>query len=146
MFTFEKGRIGVNFGGYHASAGLGGLLTGNTADGGLHAEAGTPHGQRAAAGLGGGTSADGRSSGGLYAGATAGQGVGAEAGLEGSVSEDDTVGSSYAGAGVPGHETYITKVSRKSSNAETPADQVRIVEKVYTHRRPHTHRLHLDAQ
>lgn len=43
----------MNFLGFRAAAGLGGLLTGNAADGGLHAEAGTPFGQAAAAGLGG---------------------------------------------------------------------------------------------
>lgn len=48
----ENGEVGVNFGGYHASAGLGGLLSGG-ALGGLHAEAGTPYGQEAAAGLAG---------------------------------------------------------------------------------------------
>lgn len=51
--TFQDGRIGVNFGGYHAEAGLGGLLTGNAAHGGLSASAGTPFGQTAQAGLGG---------------------------------------------------------------------------------------------
>ncbi|KAK9680549.1 hypothetical protein QE152_g39007 [Popillia japonica] len=50
--TFDGGNVGVNFGGYHASAGLGGLLGGG-AFGGLHAEAGTPYGQTAGAGLGG---------------------------------------------------------------------------------------------
>ncbi len=43
----------MNFGGYHAEAGLGGLLTGNAAHGGLSASAGTPYGQVAGAGLGG---------------------------------------------------------------------------------------------
>lgn len=43
----------MNFGGYHAEAGLGGLLTGNAAHGGLSASAGTPYGQQAGAGLGG---------------------------------------------------------------------------------------------
>lgn len=42
----------MSFGGFHASAGLGGILS-SGAVGGLHAEAGTPFGQRAAAGLGG---------------------------------------------------------------------------------------------
>lgn len=40
-------------GGYRASAGLGGILTGNAADGGLSASAGTPLGHHASAGLGG---------------------------------------------------------------------------------------------
>lgn len=44
----------MNFGGYTAEAGLGGLLTGNAAHGGLSASAGTPSGQKAVAGLGGG--------------------------------------------------------------------------------------------
>lgn len=53
FITFKDGKIGVNFGGYHAEAGLGGLLTGNAAHGGLSASAGTPFGQRAGAGVGG---------------------------------------------------------------------------------------------
>lgn len=51
--TFKNGNVGVEFGGYHAEAGLGGLLTGNAAHGGLSASAGTPGGQLARAGLGG---------------------------------------------------------------------------------------------
>lgn len=51
--TFKNGRVGVNFGGYEAEAGLGGILTGNAADGGLSASAKTPFGQQAGAGLGG---------------------------------------------------------------------------------------------
>lgn len=43
--------MGVNFAGYHASAGLGGILNGDGTGGGLHAEAGTPFGQTAGAGL-----------------------------------------------------------------------------------------------
>lgn len=58
LLTFRDGKFGVNFGGYHAEAGLGGLLTGNAAHGGLSASAGTPFGQRAGAGLGG--SVDGK--------------------------------------------------------------------------------------
>lgn len=53
MISFKNGQIGVNLGGYRASAGLGGILTGNAADGGLSASAGTPLGHHAAAGLGG---------------------------------------------------------------------------------------------
>ena len=66
MFSFENGNVGVNFLGYHASAGLGGLLTGNAAQGGLHAQAGTPHGQIAGAGLGGGVDGSGNASGFSY--------------------------------------------------------------------------------
>lgn len=43
----------MNFGGYHAEAGLGGILTGSKTGGGLHAGAGTPDGAHASAGLGG---------------------------------------------------------------------------------------------
>lgn len=53
LITLRDGQVGVNFAGYHAAAGLGGLLTGNSAHGGLSASAGTPWGSRAAAGLGG---------------------------------------------------------------------------------------------
>jgi len=53
LITLRDGKVGVNFAGYHADAGLGGLLTGNSAHGGLSASAGTPWGSRAAAGLGG---------------------------------------------------------------------------------------------
>lgn len=61
FLTFENGKFGVNFGGYHAEAGLGGLLTGNAAHGGLSASAGTPYGQQAGAGLGGGVDGHGNS-------------------------------------------------------------------------------------
>lgn len=44
LISFKDGKVGVNFGGYHAEAGLGGLLTGNAAHGGLSASAGTPFG------------------------------------------------------------------------------------------------------
>lgn len=44
LITFKDGKIGVNFLGYHAEAGLGGLLTGDAAHGGLSASAGTPFG------------------------------------------------------------------------------------------------------
>lgn len=52
IYLDDAGNVGVNFGGYQASAGLGGLLNGGAA-GGLHAEAQTPYGQVAKAGLGG---------------------------------------------------------------------------------------------
>ena len=50
---FTNGGVRVNFGGYHAEAGLGGLLNGLKTGGGLHASAGTPDGAHASAGLGG---------------------------------------------------------------------------------------------
>lgn len=49
----------MNFLGFKASAGLGGLLTGNWADGGLHAEVETPFGQRAGAGINGSSTGPG---------------------------------------------------------------------------------------
>lgn len=44
FITLKDGKIGVNFAGYHAEAGLGGLVTGDAAHGGLSASAGTPFG------------------------------------------------------------------------------------------------------
>ncbi|XP_050325209.1 uncharacterized protein LOC126756294 [Bactrocera neohumeralis] len=91
LLTFRDGKFGVNFGGYHAEAGLGGLLTGDAAHGGLSASAGTPFGQRAGAGLGG--SVDGNAAGVLYAGAEANPQLGAGAILGG-----DTSRGGYAGS------------------------------------------------
>ncbi|XP_061714296.1 uncharacterized protein LOC133522848 [Cydia pomonella] len=96
FITFKEGKVGVNFGGYHAAAGLGGVL-GNGGAGGLFAEAGTPHGQAAAAGLGGGAGGGG-SGGGLYAGATAGGNVKAAAGLAGGADVEKSGGIGFAGA------------------------------------------------
>lgn len=53
FLQFTNGGIRVNFAGYHAEAGLGGLLRGSGTGGGLHASAGTPWGAHAGAGLGG---------------------------------------------------------------------------------------------
>lgn len=64
LISFQDGKIGVNFLGFHAAAGLGGLLNG----GGLHAEAGTPFGQKAAAGLGGAIGQDGSAAGNIKEG------------------------------------------------------------------------------
>ncbi|XP_049299227.1 PE-PGRS family protein PE_PGRS11 isoform X2 [Anopheles funestus] len=106
FLTFRDGKFGVNFGGYHAEAGLGGLLTGNSAHGGLSASAGTPHGQQAGAGIGGLLGGNERTAGGAYAGATAGQGVGASAAIGGGL---DGAG----GAGGVGAESHAGGVSRK---------------------------------
>lgn len=65
FLTLKDGKFGVNFGGYHAEAGLGGLLTGNAAHGGLSASAGTPYGQTAGAGLGGTLDGNGNGLGGF---------------------------------------------------------------------------------
>ncbi|XP_013193518.1 uncharacterized protein LOC106137260 [Amyelois transitella] len=99
FITFNDGKLGVNFGGYHAAVGLGGLLGGNGgAGGGLFAEAGTPYGQGARAGLGGTVDGNGGTAGGLYAGATAGNNVKASAGLAGGVNSDKTGGLGFASA------------------------------------------------
>lgn len=50
----------MNFLGFKASAGLGGLLSGKSGFGGLHAEAGTPFGQAARAGIGGNLDGEGK--------------------------------------------------------------------------------------
>lgn len=49
----KDGTVGASFGGYSASAGLGGIIGDSKAKGKLHAEAGTPNGHYAGAGLGG---------------------------------------------------------------------------------------------
>lgn len=75
FLQFTNGGIRFNFGGYHAEAGLGGLLGGSNTGGGLHASAGTPWGANAAAGLGGLLSGDNANTGGgLYARAGLGNG------------------------------------------------------------------------
>lgn len=104
--TFKDGKFGVNFGGYHAEAGLGGILTGNSAHGGLSASAGTPQGQQAGAGLGGFLGGNDRTAGGGYAGATAGNGVGASAAFGGGL---DNAG----GAGGLGAEAHAGGISKK---------------------------------
>ncbi|XP_053673330.1 one cut domain family member 3 isoform X1 [Anopheles nili] len=106
FLTFRDGKFGVNFGGYHAEAGLGGLLTGNSAHGGLSASAGTPHGQQAGAGIGGLLGGNERTAGGAYAGATAGHGVGASAAIGGGL-------DGYGGAGGVGAESHAGGVSKK---------------------------------
>ncbi|EDW85624.2 uncharacterized protein Dwil_GK23058 [Drosophila willistoni] len=91
LITLRDGKVGVNFAGYHADAGLGGLLTGNSAHGGLSASTGTPWGARAAAGLGG--DLDGRAAGVGYAAAQANPQVGASALLGGSAGEHGYIGA-----------------------------------------------------
>ncbi|GAB0094779.1 hypothetical protein DMENIID0001_101050 [Sergentomyia squamirostris] len=109
FISFGKdGKVGVNFGGYHAEAGLGGLLTGNAAHGGLSASAGTPYGQNAGAGLGG--TVDGRTAGGLFAGATAGHGVGASAALAGSIGAEGGAGGSIAESHAAGIQKTVVKL------------------------------------
>ncbi|CAG9787816.1 unnamed protein product [Diatraea saccharalis] len=103
FITFDNGKLGVNFGGYHAAVGLGGLLGQNGgAGGGLFAEAGTPHGQSAKAGLGGAVD-NGQSAGGLYASATAGGNVKAATGLAGGVLGEKSAGAGFAAAQAGNH-------------------------------------------
>lgn len=96
FFTFADGKLGVNFGGYHAGVGLGGKDANGRAAGGLFAEAGTPFGPAAKAGLGGSIDAKRGYTGGLYSGATAGGGIDARAGVGGSISGSRAVGGAYA--------------------------------------------------
>ncbi|XP_037948103.1 uncharacterized protein LOC119679685 [Teleopsis dalmanni] len=91
LISFKDGKVGVNFGGYHAEAGLGGILTGNPAHGGLSASAGTPWGPQAAAGLQG--NLNGRAAGFGYAGAQANPSVGAGAVLGGATDEGGFLGA-----------------------------------------------------
>ncbi|XP_017883993.1 uncharacterized protein LOC108627320 [Ceratina calcarata] len=75
LIQFTNGGIRLNFAGYHAAAGLGGLLGGSQTGGGLHASAGTPWGAHAGAGLGGLLGGDNANAGGgLYARAGLGNG------------------------------------------------------------------------
>ncbi|XP_070163159.1 uncharacterized protein [Polyergus mexicanus] len=113
FLQFTNGGIRVNFGGYHAEAGLGGLLRG-TGPPGLHASAGTPWGAHAGAGLGGQLNGeDGNLGGGLYARAGLGRGrPEAAAGLGGRLdgrSFNPIAGGLYAGAtpGGPGTGVYL---------------------------------------
>ncbi|XP_059057401.1 period circadian protein isoform X2 [Achroia grisella] len=116
LITFNDGKLGVNFGGYHAAVGIGGLGTKGGAGGGLFAEAGTPYGQSAKAGLGGAVDSKGGSGGGLYAGATAGGNVRAEAGLTGGVQADKTAGVGYASAQSGNHMAASGLVGDSSAN------------------------------
>ncbi|CAG5028504.1 unnamed protein product [Parnassius apollo] len=114
LISFKDGKLGVNFGGYHAAVGLGGLL-GSGASGGLFAEAGTPFGQSAGAGLGGTVDSNGGSRGGLYAGATAGRNIQAAAGLAGGVNEGTSAGSGYASAQA-GNQFATSRLAGKTSS------------------------------
>lgn len=117
LITLRDGKIGVNFAGYHAEAGLGGLLTGDAAHGGLSASAGTPFGQRAGAGLGGSVSGEGGSTrGGLYAGATAGHGVGASAALGGRTDPSGVYGGKTSEAHAGGVGTKTVELSQAGAS------------------------------
>ncbi|KAL3284477.1 hypothetical protein HHI36_018638 [Cryptolaemus montrouzieri] len=96
LFDFSNGGVKVNFLGYKAGAGLGGLLSGQKGNGGMFAFAETPYGQKAAAG-GGGTLGD-ILSGGLFAGAQSGYGQNAYTGLGGVTSGQGSYGHKFANA------------------------------------------------
>ncbi|XP_048525629.1 homeotic protein female sterile isoform X1 [Dendroctonus ponderosae] len=134
LLSFKDGNVGVNFLGFKASAGLGGLLRGDGSQGGLHASAETPFGQKAHAGLGGMTDANGRSLGGLYAGATAGGGVGASAGLGGMTGAEGSVGRSYAASSAGGGRTVIKE--RFSSAPSAGGISVMASEEVHVQKIP----------
>ncbi|KAG7198392.1 hypothetical protein KM043_005783 [Ampulex compressa] len=118
----SDGKIKASFGGYHAEAGLGGILGDNTG-GGLSASAGTPWGANAAAGLGGLLSGSDASAGGnLYARAGLGEGrPSAGAGLGGMVSGDGrsvpVAGGLYAGA-----TTGQRDAAKVDANAQSSAE------------------------
>ncbi|XP_052873023.1 one cut domain family member 3 isoform X2 [Anopheles cruzii] len=130
FLTFRDGKFGVNFGGYHAEAGLGGLLTGNSAHGGLSASAGTPHGQQAGAGLGGIVGGNARTAGGAYAGATAGHGVGASAAIGGGLDEAGGAGGVGAESHAGGLSTKVVKLGQ--TNAGAPPTEV-VISKQHGH-------------
>ncbi|XP_029173838.1 glycine-rich protein 1 isoform X2 [Nylanderia fulva] len=136
FIQFTNGGIRVNFAGYHAEAGLGGLFRGT--GGGLHASAGTPWGAHAGAGLGGTLNGENGLGGGLYARAGLGRGrPEAAAGLGGRVdgrSVNPISGGLYAGAtpggpgtgvflggGVAGAETNVRPSASGTTTKETNA-------------------------
>ncbi|XP_065369627.1 uncharacterized protein LOC135961907 [Calliphora vicina] len=127
LISFKDGKVGVNFLGYHAEAGLGGGQNDGGLLGGLHASAGTPWGQNAAAGLGG--NVNGRAAGVLYAGAQATPDVGAGAVLGGDTSQGGYSGSeAYANGKVSSRTRTIvagnTQVSHGGANSQLPPQPV----------------------
>uniref|UniRef100_A0A182NJ76 Uncharacterized protein n=1 Tax=Anopheles dirus TaxID=7168 RepID=A0A182NJ76_9DIPT len=143
FLTFRDGKFGVNFGGYHAEAGLGGLLTGNSAHGGLSASAGTPYGQQAGAGIGGllggnGNGALERTAGGAYAGATAGHGVGASAAIGGGLDGAGAAGGVGAESHAGGVSKKVVKLGQTNQGA-APTEVVIGKEKGVKHDRIDSH-------
>ncbi|XP_046743212.1 keratin, type II cytoskeletal 1 isoform X2 [Diprion similis] len=112
FLTFKNGNVGVNFGGYHAEAGLGGLLGGGRTAGGLHASAGTPSGANAQAGLGGLLDGNGYTGGGLHASAGLGGSTKAAANIGGELSGQGVAqGGYFAGATAGGGAAAVEKQS-----------------------------------
>ncbi|XP_073844839.1 uncharacterized protein isoform X2 [Musca autumnalis] len=120
LISFKDGKVGVNFFGYHAEAGLGGQNSGNGLLGGLHASAGTPWGQNAAAGLGG--NVNGRASGLLYAGAQAMPDVGAGVVLGGDTSQGGYAASEAYVPGKVSHSSRTVQVAQTASQATAESD------------------------
>ncbi|XP_014205946.1 uncharacterized protein LOC106637592 isoform X4 [Copidosoma floridanum] len=149
FIQFTKGGIRVNFGGYHAQAGLGGLLTGSKADGGLHASAGTPSGAHASAGLGG--TLDGGPAGGLHARAGLGNGgPEAEAGLAGSLAGPRPQGEIVSRSSVGNLDNSILRNDKtKGKNIQVIArpkkatERQRKRDRQRRHRRPNNRRVPL---
>lgn len=131
FLQFTNGGVRLNFAGYHAEAGLGGLLDNSRTGGGLHASAGTPFGPQASAGLGGLLSGDNANAGGgLFAQAGLGNNrPSARAGLGGILdgsgrSNHAAAGSLFAGADLgnnqPGAQAGLGGVL--GGNPDTPND------------------------
>ncbi|XP_063987302.1 uncharacterized protein LOC135167730 isoform X2 [Diachasmimorpha longicaudata] len=139
FLQFKNGGVRVNFAGYHAEAGLGGLLGGSGTRGGLYAGVGTPFGSHASADIGGALGGD-KGAGGLRARAGLGNGLPeAVAGLGGNLDGSNSGGNGgrlYAGAsnglktrlvtkdiGVPDiDQSNIQVIPRKSDVSQTSAD------------------------
>ncbi|XP_011315379.1 uncharacterized protein [Fopius arisanus] len=112
FLQFKNGGVRVNFAGYHAEAGLGGLLGGSGTRGGLYAGVGTPFGPHASAELGGALGGD-KAAGGLRTRAGLGNGLPeAAAGLGGNLDGSNVGGNGgrlYAGASNGLNTRIITK-------------------------------------
>ncbi|XP_008547313.1 uncharacterized protein LOC103571089 [Microplitis demolitor] len=126
FLEFKNGGVRVNFAGYHAEAGLGGLLTGDAKSGGLFAGAGTPFGAHASAGLGGGLNGNngGNAGGGLHARAGLGNGgPEAAAGLGGNLDGADgskNGGVLYTATSNRGKTRIVMKNIGGASNVNAP--------------------------
>ncbi|XP_046816807.1 uncharacterized protein LOC124423287 isoform X1 [Vespa crabro] len=131
FLQFTKDGVRVNFAGYHAETGLGGLLGNSQTGGGLHASAGTPFGPQASAGLGGLLNGDNANTGGgLYAQAGLGHNrPAARAGLGGILdgsgnSNNPIAGILFANAGLgnnqPSAKAGLAGILDGSGNSNNP--------------------------
>jgi len=112
QLTYKDGKVGVNFAGYSAEAGLGEILTGNSEHGGLTASAGTPFGQRAGAGL--------EKNGAAYADASAGHGIDAGA----------AVGAPKLNANINAQKVETIAIAEKAGIESAPTPHTVYVQKV----------------